>query len=127
MFATVLCHLIGDYVLQTHWMAVEKTKRWWPAVVHALTYGIPFAFVVPSVWAWLVIVGTHAVIDRYRLARHVVWLKNQLAPRAYRYPWRASKATGYSPDLPPWLATWLMIITDNVIHVAINAAALTWL
>lgn len=127
MFTAVLCHLIGDYVLQTHWMANEKTKRWWPAVVHALTYGIPFAFVVPSIWAWLVIVGTHAVIDRYRLARHIVWLKNQLAPKAYRYPWRDGRATGYAPDLPPWLATWLMIITDNVIHVAINAAAITWL
>jgi hypothetical protein len=26
-----------------------------------------------------------------------------------------------------WLAVWLMIIADNAIHLAINAAAVTWL
>jgi hypothetical protein len=118
----LLAHAAGDYLLQSHWMATEKTQRWWPALVHALTYGVPFLFLVPSVWAWLAIVGTHAVIDRYRLARHVVWLKNQLAPRRYR-PAFAESSTGYAAGTPVWLATWLLVIVDNAIHVTINLLA----
>jgi hypothetical protein len=123
----VLAHAAGDYLLQSDWMATEKTKRWWPAVVHAGTYGIPFLVLVPSVWSWLVIVGTHAVIDRYRLARHVVWAKNQLAPAGARPSWEESKGNGYPADRPVWLTTWLLIIADNTIHVAINLAAVIYL
>lgn len=35
-----LAHMVGDYLIQSDWMAQEKTKRWWPAIAHALTYGI---------------------------------------------------------------------------------------
>lgn len=122
----LLAHAAGDYLLQSHWMATEKVKRWSPAIVHALTYGIPFLFLVPSVWAWLAIVGTHAVIDRYRLARHVVWLKNQFAPRPFRSAF-AESGTGYAADTPVWLATWLLIIVDNTLHVTINLLAVTFL
>jgi hypothetical protein len=123
----VLAHLAGDYLIQSDWMAVEKTKRWWPAIAHGLTYTLPYALVTQSPWALLVIASTHIVIDRYRLARHIVWAKNLLAPRGYNPPWRECTATGYPPDKPPWMAVWLMIIADNTIHLVINAAAVTWL
>jgi hypothetical protein len=123
----LLAHVAGDYIIQSDWMATEKTKRWWPAIAHAVTYGIPFAFLVPSVWAWLVIVGTHAVIDRYRLARHLVWAKNLVAPAGYASPWSECKATGYPADRPVWLTTWLLIIADNALHVTINLLAVKYL
>jgi len=59
----LLAHLIGDYILQSDWMANEKTKRWWPAWAHALTYGLPFLLVTQSPLALAVIIVTHAVID----------------------------------------------------------------
>ncbi|WP_422744305.1 DUF3307 domain-containing protein [Micromonospora sp. WMMD754] len=122
----VLAHLVGDYVIQSHWMACEKTKRWWPAVAHGITYTLPYLLVTRSPWALLVIGGTHIVVDRYRLARHVVWVKNQFAPRGqYRPVERTS--TGYPLDTPPWMAVWLMIVADNTLHLAINAAAVMWL
>lgn len=105
-------------------MATEKTKRWWPAIAHAVTYGIPFVLITQSPLALLVIVATHAVIDRYRLAKHVVWAKNQLAPAASR---PGHTATGYPDDTPPWLGVWLMIIADNILHMLINVAAIVWL
>jgi hypothetical protein len=43
------------------------------------------------------------------------------------YPWSRCSGTGYPPERPPWMATWLMIITDNLMHVLCNAAALQWL
>lgn len=123
----VLAHLVGDYIIQTDWMATEKTKRWSAAIVHGVTYTIPFLIVTQSPFALLVIGGTHIVIDRYRLARRLMWFKNQFAPKAFRYSWAEGKATGYSSDKPAWMAVWLMIIADNTVHLIINAAAVVWL
>ncbi|MFM9589887.1 DUF3307 domain-containing protein [Streptomyces scabiei] len=126
-FGILLAHLAGDYLIQSDWMANEKTKRWWPAWAHAITYGLPFLLVTQSPLALVVIVVTHAVIDHYRLARHVVWAKNFLAPRSHWHPWSECSATGYHQDRPIWLTTWLMIVCDNTVHVIINACAVYWL
>jgi hypothetical protein len=123
----LFCHALGDYVFQSDWMAREKVKRWWPALVHACVYSLAFLPLRPSWFALAVIVGTHAVIDRLRLARYVVWAKNFIGGRADWHPWKECAATGYHESRPPWLAVWLLIIADNVMHVAINACALRWL
>lgn len=128
MIAEVLvAHGVGDYLLQSHWMATEKTKRWLPAVLHAVTYALPFLLLTHSPPALLVIAGTHAVIDRYRLARHLIWAKNQLAPRSHRPTWGDASATGYPSATPAWLAVWLMILADNLVHILINVVAIRWL
>ena len=84
MFVTadqLLCHAVGDYILQSDWMASEKTKKSLAAFAHVVTYTLPFLFLTRSVAALLFIAGTHFVIDRWRLARYVCWVKNWLAPR----------------------------------------------
>jgi len=120
----LVAHAIGDYVLQSDWMASEKTKRSLAAAVHAVTYALPFLLLDASVAAMAVIVITHFVIDRWRLARYVVWAKNWLGPNK---PWSECSGTGYPADRPPWMAVWLLIIADNVMHVLINALALHYL
>jgi len=117
-------HAVGDYLLQSDWMANEKTRHWLPAWTHALVYSAPFLVFSPSGLAWLTIFGTHFLIDRYRLARYVVWLKNLLGPYV---PWEHCRVTGYPDGRPLWLAVWLMIIVDNLCHVGINALALKYL
>jgi hypothetical protein len=114
-----LAHLIGDYVVQTHHQAQQKTRSWTHALTHAGTYtAVHGALVTRDPLELAVIGGTHALIDRYRLAKHVNWLKNQAAPRAYRpgHTW-----SGYPAETPDWLAGWLLFITDNTIHLLINA------
>lgn len=123
MAEQLVAHALGDYVLQSHWMATEKTKRWLPAVAHGLTYVLPFFLLTQSPLALLVVFGTHVVIDRFRLARYLVWAKNHIAPVR---PGPLT-ATGYPDDAPPWLAVWLLIAADNVLHVLINSAAIAWL
>lgn len=123
----LVAHAVGDYVLQSDWMATEKTKRSVAALVHVVTYALPFLFLRPSLAAMAVIMSTHFVIDRWRLARYVVWVKNFLAPPDSNPLWRQCTATGYPPDRPAWMAVWLLIIADNVMHVLINGAALRWL
>lgn len=123
----LIAHLVGDYVLQTDWMASEKTKRLPVAFVHALVYAIPFLLLTQSPAALAVIVVTHALIDRYRVARAIVWAKNQLAPKSYRYPWASAGWHGYQSTKPEWLAGWLLILADNILHLVINALALSLL
>jgi hypothetical protein len=122
----LILHLVGDYVTQSDWMAQNKTKSTWAALCHATIYALPF-LAIASVNAWLVIWLTHLIIDRFRLARYVVYAKNWLAPRSYWHPWSECVGTGYHKDSPPWLSVWLMIAADNTLHLVINAAAIAWL
>jgi hypothetical protein len=139
----LVAHAVGDYLLQSDWMANGKTKEHAPAASHAIVYTLCFLPFNPSWQAWSVILLTHFAIDRWRLARYVVWAKNWIAPRYRRDvvigpstahvdmlwnpPWHLCTATGYPPDRPAWLAVWLLIIADNILHVLINGAALRWL
>ncbi len=112
----IVAHLVGDYILQSHWMAQEKTKQHVAAAAHAICYTLPFLLITQSPAALAIICGTHFLIDRYRLARFVVWLKN-----GARGPFTA---TGYADDVPPWLSVWLLIWADNTIHIIINGLAI---
>lgn len=123
----LLLHAIGDYVLQSDWMAANKARRWLPAIAHVVTYVLPFLLLTRSVMALVFIAATHLVIDHWRLARHVCWLKNFLAPASAWFPWSACATTGYPDGRPAWLVVWLMIIADNVMHVVLNGVALHWL
>jgi hypothetical protein len=119
-----LLHLWGDYITQTDWMAQEKTKRNLAAFVHALVYSLPF-FLITSLQAVLIIGITHYFIDRYRLARYVVFAKNWITNR--NLAWADCNATGYHKDTPAWLAFWLLIIADNTLHLTINYFAISTL
>jgi multidrug transporter EmrE-like cation transporter len=121
----IILHLIGDYITQTSWMATEKTKRMWPAFVHALVYAMPFWLLTSSAHAMWVICSTHFVIDHFRVARYVVFAKNWITQPSLR--WADCSTTGYHKDTQPWLAFWLLIIADNTIHLAINYVAIRWL
>lgn len=129
----LLAHAIGDYILQSDWMANAKTKQSVAALAHVLTYMLPFLFLRPSPLALATIVGTHFLIDRWRLARYVVAFKNwslgglfmRMSLTSY---WHScNQATGYPEATPAWLAVWLLIIADNILHVVINGLALTYL
>src|SRR4051812_45950554 len=119
---SILSHFIGDYFTQSSWEASEKTSNWLPAAVHATKYTLCFVPLTRDVKKLALIGGTHYIVDRYRLAKYVGWAKNQVAPKKWRYEldedaWNNS---GYDENTPPWLSTWLMIITDNVMHMVIN-------
>ncbi len=123
----ILCHLVGDYILQSDWMACNKTRKWWIASVHAVAYSLPFLLLHPSPAALNVILWSHAFIDRFRLARYLVWLKNWIGPKGSNLSWVDCRETGYPPDRPEWLTVWLLIIADNVCHLACNGLALRYL
>lgn len=119
----LVVHVIGDYVLQSDWVARAKTHDSAAAAFHAIVYALPFLVFRPSPLALLTIAGSHFVIDRWRLARYVCWAGGFLAPPPYRR-WSESQQTGHWPEKEPWMSVWLLIITDNTLHVLINALSL---
>jgi hypothetical protein len=134
----LVLHAIGDYILQSDRMAQNKTKSHLWAFIHALSYSLLFVMQVRSLAAWLVIFGSHFLIDRYRLARYVVYLKNWPTyidafdpadgkTRRVQLAWADCSQTGYPHERPAWLSTWLLIIADNILHVLINGLAIAYL
>lgn len=152
----LLAHLVGDYVLQNHIMATRKVSSWLWAGTHAFFYGLPFLLITTNWVQWLVIVLTHMVIDRLRLAKLWVdfWgvgcegkLRETIMDwSGYMRYTEATFENGKPADLPgkpevwargeyiipiqvppPFLAVWLLIIVDNTLHMCINYAAIRWL
>ena len=123
----IIIHMVGDYVLQSDWMANTKTKQSLACFIHVVLYTLPFMLLTTSWKALLVIMVSHFVIDRWRLARYVGYVKNLLAPRADWKKWSDCSTTGYDKDKPLWMSVWLMIIVDQIMHIIINALAIKYL
>lgn len=119
---SLLAHLVGDYILQTHYEAVAKTVHWGPAFTHAAKYTAAFVPLTRNPKALGLIGGTHLILDHYRLAKHINWARNQFAPKDYRAV--GLENMGSPKEVPSGLAMALMFITDNTVHMLINEWAL---
>jgi hypothetical protein len=100
----IYAHMIGDYLIQTDWMAAGKKRSSWICAVHVLTYLIPFLF-TPLAWWQVALIGLqHFAQDR---TGFVVWMM---------------KAKGSGVFVGPPCGPWSVIVTDNVLHVLWMAA-----
>jgi hypothetical protein len=100
----IYAHLIGDYLLQTDWMAAEKKKSWWACLIHVATYMLPFAFCNMALWQLALIAVEHYAQDR---TSFVLWFM---------------RAKGSAKFTEPPLGPWSIILTDNVLHILWMAA-----
>ena len=139
----LIIHIWADFVLtQGTWIALNKSKVTWAAALHALLYTCCFLVLTQSWQALLVIGVTHFLIDRFSLAKYLIFAKEWvLAPPGRLPKWEMCHVTGYYDqecehprrpeyaDLkrPLWITVWLYIITDNLLHITINYLALTFL
>lgn len=68
----LICHLIGDFILQNHWMQA-KDRDSWVCGVHIAAYSLPFwvVCIFGSLPAWFVVVVLiqHGLQDRFALHR----------------------------------------------------------
>ncbi len=73
-FAALLAvHWFGDFVLQTHWQATNKSKNWNALFRHVFTYTVVLFFATPFIfpqgvyWGWFLFVtingSLHFVTD----------------------------------------------------------------
>lgn len=108
----LVAHLVGDFLLQTNEMARCKSQNWSWLLRHlgsymavmtvvlgvlAWTGSVPF---LAAVLVWLLIGGTHAILDRRGFTRW--WMR----------------VIGISADV-----VWLRIAVDQVFHIVVLAAA----
>ena len=60
----IVAHLVGDFILQNEWMALNKKGRSWHCLVHVLIYLLPFLFCSLEAWQILLIGLQHFAQDR---------------------------------------------------------------
>lgn len=126
----LLCHLVGDYFLQSDWMALNKNKKTIPCLVHVIFYTIIFLFITNNIQALSLIALTHFIIDRWSIAKYIIYIKNFINPTFSYYSFDQCSVTGYydswrNPDegqaaRPKFITTWLYIISDNTLHLLCN-------
>ena len=102
----LVCHLIGDFLLQTYNMAMRKERDWPWLLGHVAAYMVLITVVLVryavthSVPAWVVVValffvaGVHIILDRRNFVK---WWGQHIAK---------------VPDHP-----WLPIVHDQVFHI----------
>ena len=59
----IFCHLIGDYVLQSNFIATTKGSNWYHLFVHCVLYSLPFFLTFGLTWQLSVIFVTHMIVD----------------------------------------------------------------
>jgi len=118
----IVAHLVGDFILQSDWMAREKFRSSLACLVHVVFYTLPFLLITQEPITLGIIAGTHFMIDRWRLPRFLIWAKNLPFPNSKPFSecWR----TGFPPDMPDHLTKLLYIIIDATCHILINGAAI---
>lgn len=62
-FILILCHLIGDYVLQCDFIAKTKGINFYHMIVHCLLYSVPFILVFGFSWRIYLLILIHLCID----------------------------------------------------------------
>lgn len=99
----IYAHLIGDYLLQNDWMALNKKQSSWHCLVHVVVYMVPFLFTGLLFWQIILIGVQHFLQDR---TQFVVWLMKV----------KGSEKFGTGPCAP-----WSIIVTDNILHILFMA------
>lgn len=142
----LICHLIGDFWLQSDWCAINKSKLGWEGffacLVHVIIYTSCFLILTTS-WKALLLIGiSHFILDRFPIiVKRMIWWKNHF-PNG-QPPFEYCNTTGYYDDSPynkrvphtlhqkmwgkprPFFITiWLYIISDNTLHLIFNYVAL---
>lgn len=63
IYKLIICHLIGDYVLQSDFIAKTKGENWYHLLVHCFLYSVPFYIVFGCSWKLALVMTMHIVID----------------------------------------------------------------
>lgn len=72
----IMCHLVGDYVLQIDFIAKSKGSNFYHLLVHCVLYCLPFYIAFGLVWQLIPLLVLHIIIDllkaKYKLIPY--WL-----------------------------------------------------
>ena len=63
LYTIVMCHCIGDYVLQNDFLAKTKGENWYHLAIHCFLYSLPFFLAFGWCWQLTVVTILHFPID----------------------------------------------------------------
>lgn len=63
LYEILISHFIGDYVLQTDFLAKTKGNNWYHLIIHCLLYTVPFYIVFGFDVRLIVLFVSHIIID----------------------------------------------------------------
>jgi len=95
----IYAHLIGDFLIQTDWMASGKKQSSWICLVHVATYMIPFLLTSLSWLQLLCIAIEHFWQDRTTV---IEWFM---------------KHTGKQNFAAPPKGPWSSFLVDGIFHI----------
>lgn len=105
LFAYLLLgHLVGDYLLQTSWMAMNKANKWVPLLTHCFVYTLSVCLAIfiaglsLPIAVVLIIFISHVFLDKRVFV--VWWAKHIMGVK--------------QPE-----GNWLIIMADQVFHLLI--------
>jgi ABC-type amino acid transport system permease subunit len=107
----LLGHVVGDFLLQTRWMAAHKAAQWLPLAVHAAVYTVSVAVLGSLVgtlhlWALAVLFVSHMALDHRRFVR-----------------WWSRVVQGVTPGAPE---AWVIIMADQSFHLLVMGLVAYW-
>jgi Protein of unknown function (DUF3307) len=110
LLCALIGHLVGDYLLQNDWMALNKKKSSFHCGVHCLIWATSVVLFAGWGWLpWLVLLAVHFGQDRTNV---IGWWMKTVGQEKF--------ASG--PCSP-----WSIIVVDNVWHVVQIWAVAKWL
>jgi hypothetical protein len=118
MFELLLGHLVGDYLLQTEWMAQNKAKNtlegWLAAIVHCVAYTGAVCFLMWKFdwYWWIAVFFSHFFIDKFALGYYYLKFLKGLDTYAY-------KSVGEYNELRAGFNAVIYTITDNTMHLVL--------
>ena len=80
LYVLLACHMLGDYVLQSDFLASTKGDNAWHLLAHCASYTVPFAVAFGIDWriAWLL--ASHLLVDALKARWHKIdYLADQAA------------------------------------------------
>ena len=63
IYKLMLCHFLGDYVLQTDFLAKTKGENWWHLIAHCVLYTTAFWIILGFGWQIICLLLSHIIID----------------------------------------------------------------
>jgi len=101
--SAILGHLVGDYLFQNDWLAINKKTNSWVCLLHCLIWTICVClFAQIGSWvAFVVLLVSHFLQDRTSIVSFYM------------------KTVGQKQFLTGPCAPWSVIVVDNVFHLLV--------
>jgi hypothetical protein len=111
MISALVGHLVGDYLLQNDWMALNKKRDSWPCLIHCSIWtACVVGFAQWPLWTIVPLFVTHFIQDRTQIIKF--WM---------------TKVNRQSQFAEPPMAPWSIIVVDQCWHIVILWAISRWI